>query len=75
MYACDWLDEAAALYKKVQPVLDSVAGSEIVSHTVFPSGARITLYENGVKVLTNYSGHEVTAEGLTAAPYSYAAGR
>ncbi len=75
VYAGDWIDEAAALYKKIQPVLDSVAGSEIVSHTVFPSGARITLYENGVKVLTNYSGHEVTAEGLTAAPYSYAVGR
>ncbi len=74
-YAADWFDEAAALYKKIKPALDSVAGSEIVKHVVLPSGARITTYENGVKMLINYSGHEVTAEGLTAAPYSYASGR
>ena len=75
VYAADWLDEAAALYIKLKPVLDSTAGSEIVSHTVYPSGARVTVFANGVKILTNYSDSEVTAEGLTAAPYSYASGR
>jgi hypothetical protein len=75
VYAADWIEEAADLYKKIKPVLDSIAGCEIISHTVLPSEARITTYENGVKILTNYSDHEVTAEGLTAAPYSYASGR
>lgn len=74
-YAPDWIDEAGETYREVKPILESVAGQKIVEHKVYDDGSRITVYENGVKILTNYSDKTASADGLTAQAYSYAVGR
>jgi len=74
-YAEDWLEESVENYKAVKDILEKLSGKTITGHKVFENGARITIYEDGTKILTNYSDKEVTEEGLTAAPYSFAVGR
>lgn len=75
VYADDWISEAADVYNELKPILGNVSGQTIVSHEVYSNGGRITVYENGYKILTNYSDKTVTIDGLTAQPYSYAVGR
>ena len=72
VYAEDWLDEAAAIYTEIKPVADRISGRTIKSHEVYGNGGRITVYDNGVRILTNYSDKTITAGGMTAGPYSWA---
>lgn len=74
-YAEDWLQESVENYKAVKDILEKLSGKTITGHKVFENGARITIYEDGTKILTNYSDKVVSEEGLTAAPYSFAVGR
>lgn len=74
-YAPDWIDEAVETYKELKPILQNLSGQKIVEHKVYENGARITVYENGVKILTNYSDKTATVDGLSAQAHSYAVGR
>lgn len=74
-YAPDWIDEAVETYKELKPILQNLSGQKIVEHKVYENGARITVYENGIKILTNYSDKIATVDGLSAQAHSYAVGR
>lgn len=74
-YASDWIDEAVVTYKELKPILQNLSGQKIVEHKVYENGARITVYENGIKILTNYSDKIATVDGLSAQAHSYAVGR
>lgn len=74
-YAPDWIDEAVETYKELKPILQNLSGQKIVEHKVYENGARITVYENGIKILTNYSDKIATVDGLSAQSHSYAVGR
>lgn len=74
-YAPDWIDEAVETYKELKPILQNLSGQKIVEHKVYENGARITVYENGIKILTNYSDNIATVDGLSAQAHSYAVGR
>ena len=75
VYAPDWIDEAVETYKELKPILQNLSGQKIVEHKVYENGARITVYENGIKILTNYSDKIATVDGLSAQAHSYAVGR
>lgn len=74
-YAPDWIDEAVETYKELKPILQNLSSQKIVEHKVYENGARITVYENGIKILTNYSDKIATVDGLSAQAHSYAVGR
>lgn len=74
IYAEDWKEDAVTLYNQLNPILEKIAGVSIVDHIVYPEDYRITKYENGIKILTNYSNKTVTVDGMTAQAGSYAIG-
>jgi hypothetical protein len=70
--AADWLDEAAATYAEVAPILKKVAGAEISRHEILARQVRRTDYSNGVSVVVNYGTKEYKlSRGGAVAPRSY----
>lgn len=59
----DWIDEIAACWKRMQPVLSRTEGSRIADHREVLENVFVTAYENGTKVVVNYNDHAVTVEG------------
>ncbi len=64
-----WADQAAALYKRYQPLLDKIYDQVIVAHTELAFDVMQTTFENGISVIVNYSdtdfvlGDEVVVAG------------
>lgn len=74
IYAPDWKEDSVKLYKELKPILSKLSGQTILEHKVYTDGYRVTKYENGIKILTNYSNKTVSVDGLTANAHSYAVG-
>jgi hypothetical protein len=67
-----WLPAAAELYREAAPILNRVANAFIRSHQAVAPDAALTVFENGVHVLVNYSRVPVVWQGHTADPMGYA---
>lgn len=69
-----WMNEAAEIYGEVNSVLRNVQGQSIASHEKLGEGVFKTVYGNGVYVIVNYNGTQVTAEGKVIEAESYTTG-
>lgn len=68
-----WLEEAADLYGQWYPILEKVAGSEIVSHRERMPDVMETGYACGITVLVNYTYEDVLVDGRTIPARGFAA--
>lgn len=60
----DWKDQIKSIYQQVNSVLRNVRGSEIVARYQVDDYA-VTTYNNGVKIVVNYSNTDVIYDGVT----------
>lgn len=60
----DWKEEIKSIYEQVNGVLRYVRGSQIVARYQTEDYA-VTTYQNGVKVVVNYSDYAVVVDGVT----------
>ena len=70
-YYKNWIDEAIALYHTVNSVLGRVSGSLIVRHEITPDGLRCVTYDNGVQIIVNYTGAELSYQGVAVGARDY----
>ena len=66
-----WIDEAATLYKDLQPYMTEQRNQRITDHEILENGLRVTVYENGVKSIVNYADHDVEYDGKTVKAKGY----
>ena len=58
-----WLPEAAQQYQRYMPLLQRIADQTIIRHETVQTGVVLTEYENGVRVLVNYTDAAVSYGG------------
>lgn len=68
-----WLDDAVAFYKTVEPVLSRVHDQRVVDHRRLYDEVYETCYENGVRVVVNYSSSSVIVDGYEIGPVEFMA--
>ncbi|MDR0293989.1 MAG: DUF5696 domain-containing protein [Oscillospiraceae bacterium] len=71
-YYQNWVAEAMELYHTVNPILSRVSGSAIVRHEIMPDGLRCVTYDNGIQILVNYTGTDLSYGGLTVSARGFA---
>ncbi len=67
-----WLDRATADYQAAAAVLEGCGASTIEDHTILAEDVFMTTYDNGVKVIVNYSGADYTYNGTVVAAQNFA---
>jgi hypothetical protein len=68
----NWTDTAIELYHTVNPILSRVRGSLIVRHEITPDGLRCVTYDNGIQILVNYTGFDLSYEGVAVSAKGFA---
>lgn len=58
-----WLSEAAQQYKRYMPLLQRIADETIRRHETVQAGVTLTEYENGIRVLVNYTDTAIAYAG------------
>lgn len=53
-------DSIVSTYNSLKDYYSAINGAEIVSHTIFESGLRETVFDNGVKAYVNYTDDSLT---------------
>ena len=66
-----WSDHAADMILKYQQDMQGLNRQPITGHRVLAENVTETVYQNGVRVLVNYSSDDVTAEGISIPARSY----
>lgn len=69
----DWLDEAVALYKEADAVLNKVRTQTITDHKRLQEGVVRTTFSGGTSVLINSNPREIVVDGIKLAPLSWLA--
>ncbi len=67
-----WIEKASADYLAASKVLDGCASSTIEDHVMLAKDVFMTTYENGVKVIVNYTASEYSYNGTAVAARSFA---
>lgn len=70
----DWLELANEQYQSINAVLKQVQGQTISSHKKLQADVYETTYENGLRIVVNYSDDAVQINGAAIPPNSYWAG-
>jgi len=71
IYAKDWLDEISDYGKMVKKALGGVADNYIVGHQKVGDELYKVTYDDGTKILVNYSDEAVVYEGVTVEAMDY----
>lgn len=66
-----WIDEAVALYKRVEEDLGDTYNQKIIDHKEVAKGVVVVTYEKGKKVIVNYTEHTVNIEGVEVKAEDY----
>ena len=66
-------DRAVRVYQAAASVLNAVQGQRIIRHDILDEGVRLVTYENGVRILVNYSEAPYTYGNKTVEANSFAA--
>lgn len=66
-------DRAVRTYQTAASVLNSVQGQRIIRHDILDEGVRLVTYENGVRIIVNYSEAPYTYGNATVEANSFAA--
>lgn len=64
----DWKQTAVSVYQRIDSVLSSVQGQQMLSHTALSEGVIRICYANGA-VYVNYNAQDVQVDGLTVPAY------
>ena len=67
-------DRIISTYKELKAIDDKIQGSTIVNHEILDNGVVAVTYDNGVRILVNYSEKEQIAYGETVDAMSYKVG-
>lgn len=70
-YYASYLDKAAALYKDFSGDLGDTWNAYMTGHDEVANEVYCTTYSNGVRVYTNYTKADVTADGVTVPAENY----
>lgn len=70
--AGDWLDVISADYRRAEQALSETAGTSIAGHRRLADGVFCTEYENGVRIIVNYTAQPQTADGVTVPAMDFA---
>ena len=67
-----WKEKAIKSYKEIEDINIKLNGSNIKGHSRIASDVYCTVYENGIKIIVNYNGDEITVDGITVKGKNYA---
>ena len=67
-----WKEKAIKSYKEIEDINIKLNGSNIKEHSRIANDVYCTVYENGIKIIVNYSSDEISADGITVKGKSYA---
>ena len=67
-------DRIIDTYNELKAIDDKTSGAYIVNHEILDNGVVAVTYDNGVRILVNYSDKEQTAYGETVDAMSYKVG-
>ena len=67
-----WKEKAIKSYKEIEEISKKLNGSNIKEHSRIANDVYCTVYENGIKIIVNYNGDEITVDGITVKGKSYA---
>lgn len=67
----NWRDDAVEMYNTVNGALKYVSGEAIVKHEILQDNVRKVTYSNGVVIYVNYTGSDVTADGINIPAKSF----
>lgn len=67
-----WIEKASADYLAAATVLEGCAGSTIEDHVMLTKDVFMTTYENGAKIIVNYTAADYTYNGTVVAPRGFA---
>ncbi len=62
------INEMVTYYTKANEALASLRDSRMTSHSLIQNGVYCTEYDNSIKVYTNYTGEQVTTNGVIIEP-------
>ena len=66
-----WKQEVEQTVAAYQQDMAGLNGVAIAGHEILKKDVRVTVYENGTKVFTNYSNTDFAVDGLTIPARSY----
>jgi hypothetical protein len=70
-YYGNWAGRAAGLYHTVNGVLGPLSGVAVLRHEILPDGLRLVTYENGTRIILNYSGETGHLGGEIVPPLGF----
>lgn len=67
----NWIMDAVNLYKDINDKLSDVVSQPIINHENLGKGINRTTYENGIKVVVNYTDRVIEVDDVKIKPKSY----
>lgn len=66
-----WKDDAVVRYKELSGILSEVASQRIVEHKKLMNGVYETAYENGIRIIVNYTDEAASYDGISVKAEGY----
>jgi hypothetical protein len=70
-YYGNWAERAADIYHTVNGVLGPLSDTAILRHEILPDGLRRVTYDNGTRIILNYSDETAYLDGDTIPPMGF----
>lgn len=67
----DWSERIIEYYSQLNIIYEATNGTKIVSHSILSNGVNETTYENGCRILTNYSNEIYNYNGIDILSNAY----
>lgn len=66
-----WKDKALEQYSRANAALADLSGIRIIHHDILENGLRVVTYENGTRIVVNYSDEAVAYETIQVQPKDF----
>ena len=67
----DWLPITADQYKRLSEIFKATGGTALVGHNRLADGVYCSVFENGARVITNYTNSNYDMQGIQIAKMNY----
>ena len=67
----DWLSTASEQYKRLSEIFGATGGTALVYHKQLAEGVYCSAFENGTRIITNYTNSDYDMQGIKVAAMNY----